>query len=74
MASETIAKRLRSVETRLDDLQRLIDEHLPVKSNKATGSWRAIIGTFENDPMYDEAMRLGREWRDSQHDDAAVHI
>ena len=27
--------------------------------------WQAIAGTFENDPIYEEAMRLGREWRES---------
>jgi hypothetical protein len=24
-----------------------------------------IWGTFANDPIYDEAMRLGRQWRES---------
>ena len=27
--------------------------------------WEKIAGTFANDPMYEEAMRLGREWRES---------
>jgi peptidoglycan/xylan/chitin deacetylase (PgdA/CDA1 family) len=27
--------------------------------------WRRIIGSFANDPAFDEAMRLGREWRES---------
>lgn len=27
--------------------------------------WKKITGTFANDPMYDEAMQLGREYRDS---------
>ena len=28
--------------------------------------WGKIAGTFADDPMYDEAMRLGREYRDAQ--------
>ena len=24
-----------------------------------------VAGSFANDPLYDEAMRLGREWRES---------
>lgn len=28
--------------------------------------WEAIAGVFENDPHFEEAMRLGREYRLSQ--------
>ena len=28
--------------------------------------WKRIQGTFKDDPVYEEAMRLGREWRESQ--------
>ncbi len=31
--------------------------------------WEQIAGTFANDPIYDEAMRLGREYRLSQRED-----
>ena len=27
--------------------------------------WEKISGSFADDPDFDEAMRLGREWRDS---------
>jgi hypothetical protein len=27
--------------------------------------WEIISGTFANDPAFEEAMRLGREWRES---------
>jgi hypothetical protein len=27
--------------------------------------WEKIAGTFANDPIYEEAMRLGKEWRES---------
>lgn len=28
--------------------------------------WKQRIGSFADDPIYDEAMRLGREYRESQ--------
>lgn len=31
--------------------------------------WKQIAGTFADDPMYDEAMRLGREYRLSQREE-----
>lgn len=31
--------------------------------------WEEIVGTFANDPIYDEAMRLGREYRLAQRED-----
>jgi hypothetical protein len=31
--------------------------------------WRQRMGIFANDPAHEEAMRLGREWRESQRED-----
>ena len=31
--------------------------------------WEEIAGTFSDDPVYDEAMRLGREYRLAQRKD-----
>ena len=28
--------------------------------------WETIAGTFANDPAFDEAMRYGRKWRESE--------
>ncbi len=43
------------------------------KIEKTNGSkepwWQQIAGTFANDPIYDEAMRLGREYRLAQRED-----
>jgi hypothetical protein len=68
MAIETLEHRLETVEMRLETLQRLFEERL--ESSKAPQEekrgWRAIVGTFENDSLYDEAMQKGREWRESR--------
>ncbi len=31
--------------------------------------WKQIIGTFADDPAHEEAMRLGREYRNAQRED-----
>ena len=37
-----------------------------VKSNSSAKPWwEQLAGTFADNPAYDEAMRLGREYRDS---------
>jgi hypothetical protein len=69
MATETLEERLMTLETRLDALQRLIEERLPQNPTQEKRGWQAIVGTFADDPLYEEAMRLGRQWRESQHDD-----
>lgn len=68
MATGTLEERLTLLETRLDTLQRLIEERLPQNPPKEKRGWQAIVGTFADDPLYEEAMRLGREWRESQFD------
>ena len=30
-----------------------------------TGGWQQIVGTFAGDPAHEEAMRLGRKYRES---------
>ncbi len=38
-------------------VEELVGDHKPW--------WKRIVGTFSNDPAFEEAMRLGREWRES---------
>ena len=66
MPTGTLEERMAELEDRQDTLQRLLEERLPGEKR----GWKAIVGTFEDDPLYDEAMRLGREWREAQHDDS----
>ncbi len=63
----TVEERLTTLERRLDSLERLLEERLPQQTiGKEKRGWQAIVGTFADDPAYDEAMRLGRQWRESQ--------
>jgi len=38
---------------------------IEAKSGRDPLGWRRIIGSFTDDPTFDEAMRLGREGRES---------
>ena len=66
MATTTLSleERVTALETEMERLRR--DRSAAPTSPDEMPWWERIIGTFANDPMYDEAMRLGREYRDSQ--------
>ena len=38
----------------------------PKEPNAALPWWEQIFGAFKNDPQFDEAMRLGEDYRSSQ--------
>ena len=69
MATETLENRLTTLEARLDMLQRLFEERMTLPITKEKRGWQAIVGSFAGDPLYEEAMRLGREWRETQFDE-----
>lgn len=43
----------------------LLKQKLEAVSKPATAWWQAIYGTFADDALYEEAMRSGREYRES---------
>jgi hypothetical protein len=63
MATRTLEDRLTIVEQELARLkQRLDADNAPPSS----AGWEQIFGIFADDPLFEEAVRLGREWRDAQ--------
>ena len=61
MAVPKIALRVATLEAEVAQLKRQIEAvALPAKP-----WWQEIYGTFAGDPLYEEAMRLGREYRES---------
>ena len=61
MPTVTLEERVAALETEVARLkQELANESQPKKP-----WWEQIRGTFKNDPDYLEAMRLGREYRES---------
>jgi hypothetical protein len=62
-----LTMRLRVVEQELAALKSRIDEMASVqKVEPAPDDWRSIVGAFRDDPTFEEAVRLGREWRKRQ--------
>jgi hypothetical protein len=59
--SEQLEERLTLLEAEVDRLKRKID-----LTPAALSWWEKIAGTFAENPAYDEAMKLGREYRESE--------
>ncbi len=60
------------IEKRLSDLERevaVLRQKIEKEEKSKEPWWKQIAGTFADDPMYDEAMRLGREYRLLQRED-----
>ena len=63
MATRTLEDRVAVVEQELERLKQQLQADKPQESEPR---WKQIIGVFKDDPLFDEAERLGREWRESQ--------
>ncbi len=64
MAALSLEERVAALEAELGRIK----QHQAVDTKqKALPWWEQIRGTFKNDPAYEEAMRLGREYRESLH-------
>lgn len=60
MSSPEFEARLAKLESEMAQLKQKL-----LSSEPQTPWWEQNLGTFANDPMYDEAMRLGQEYRQS---------
>jgi hypothetical protein len=62
MKESNLAKRVELLEREVAELRGMVGPTKP--------DWRKwlrdIYGAFENDPLFDEAMELGRKYRESQ--------
>ena len=59
--NESLEQRVETLEKQIADLRQQLAEQKPREKD-----WRRSIGAFANDPEYDRAMQLGREWREAQ--------
>jgi len=61
MAAESLEERVVALEAEVARLKATLET-----TGKYSDLWlEKVWGSFANDPIYEEAMRLGREWRDS---------
>jgi hypothetical protein len=63
MATATVEERLMAVEVDLDEIKKQLKE---IKPAAKTPWWNLHFGAFKDSPYYDEAMRLGAEYRRAQ--------
>lgn len=69
MTAERLEARVAALETEVARLRAKLEEKEPA----AAPWWKQIAGTFEGDPYYAEAMRLGRRYRESLRPGARSH-
>src|SRR6266404_2268199 len=61
MAVPQIEQRVAALEAEVTLLKHMLE----AVSKPTTPWWQQIYGTFADDPLYEEAMRAGREYRES---------
>lgn len=61
MSPENLEKRVIAIEAEVAELK----AKLATVSGEDVPWWKRISGIFADDPAFEEAMRLGREWRES---------
>ena len=58
--SQTLEKRVTALERKVAQMSAQ-----PIRSNRSK-DWRRTIGVFRNDPEFEKAVQLGREYREQQ--------
>ena len=59
--NESVEQRLEALEKEVAKLRGQLAELKPREKD-----WTRSIGIFANDPVFESAMKLGREWREAQ--------
>jgi len=62
VSSETLESRLTAVERELAELKELVAGN---KSQSAVAWWEKMFGSFADSEGFEEAVRLGKEYRES---------
>lgn len=60
---EALEERVAAVETKLEELEKAKEAD---KSDEEIPWWKKIVGIHADTPGFDEAVRLGKEWREAQ--------
>ncbi len=66
MTTPQLEARLATLEEEMAQIKRLLSMK---EESPRNPWWEKIAGSFADDPDFDEAERLGREWRKSAQDD-----
>lgn len=58
MAAPSLEDRVAALEAKVEQIYKE-----PEQPSAAPRGWQRIVGIFQDEPEFEEAMRLGREWR-----------
>ena len=61
MATGTLEERVQKLESKVQEVQ----EQLAQQPSAKKRGWRWIVGIDANNPHFEEAVRLGKEWRNA---------
>lgn len=62
MSTASLEERLAILEAEVAELK----ARLPQEDEHPIPWWEQISGVFKDDPLFEDAVRFGREWRESQ--------
>lgn len=67
MTSQQLEERSQQLEARVETLEKEITElkQLLAVLLEQKKPWEQVVGSFKDNPYFDEAVRLGQEWRRS---------
>lgn len=66
MTNHQLEEESQKLEARVETLEKelaKVKQTLAKSLNRKEPWWLKVAGSFENDPTFDEAVRLGQEWR-----------
>jgi hypothetical protein len=66
--STVIEKRLDKLESEISEIKLILAD----KTNSSTPWWEEIIGTFADDPAFEEAIEIGKKYRQSQQNNSDI--
>lgn len=64
MSTSTMEERVAALESKVEKIQQQAAD----KSDDNIPWWERIVGVFENNPEFEEAVRYGQKWRASEDD------
>ncbi len=68
MAAETLEERVQKLENTVQEVQEQLARQPAAKKR----GWRWFVGIDANNPHFEEAVRLGQEWRNADCEDWLV--
>lgn len=69
MATETLEERVQKLESTLQEMQAQLAQRPSTETSARKRGWRWFVGIDADNPHFEEAVRLGKEWRNADRPD-----